>query len=76
MTSGYETSQPPPPSRSPSPLTRPSRLAAVKAKKAVTEAIAVDMASKWEVEHSVATALAGVFAISVNKICKIMEIFE
>ena len=25
---------------------------------------------------SVATALAGVFAISVNKICKIMEIFE
>ena len=24
---------------------------------------------------SVATALAGVFAISVNKICKIMEIF-
>ena len=26
--------------------------------------------------HSVATALAGVFAISVNKICKIMEIFE
>ena len=29
-----------------------------------------------EVQHSVATALAGVFAISVNKICKIMEIFE
>ena len=27
-------------------------------------------------ETSVATALAGVFAISVNKICKIMEIFE
>ena len=25
--------------------------------------------------NSVATALAGVFAISVNKICKIMEIF-
>ena len=29
-----------------------------------------------DAHDSVATALAGVFAISVNKICKIMEIFE
>ena len=29
-----------------------------------------------KIQVSVATALAGVFAILVNKICKIMEIFE
>ena len=30
----------------------------------------------WWSPPSVAMGLAGVFAISVNKICKIMEIFE
>jgi hypothetical protein len=45
MPSGYETSQPPPGSRSPTPPRRRPRAAAIKAKKAVAAAVAVDMAN-------------------------------
>ena len=31
---------------------------------------------QYQSQNSVAVALTGVFAILVNKICKIMEIFE
>ena len=43
--SGYEISQPPSISYTPSPAPRPSRVAALKAKKAVAAAVADDMAS-------------------------------
>ena len=47
-------------------------------KDAIYEMKELKMGNTTIEEHvaSVATALAGVFAISVNKICKIMEIFE